>query len=1203
MKYQRLPLTTLLLGAGMAVCPPLHADNHPTRGIGVYPGNPSQTFHPKKTTAKTAGNVALLCTATASSSFDYNLTAQLATDGILAKGMPAQLTVSTKEGPLNLREKEKTLDENWVTYNQVMGNNNYLQYDWTGMSVAPKAIHFAGSVIYHPDRQKGYRYSVQASTDGTTWQTIGEVKGDSLPGTPSKERASSDPNKQEDTGVLPVRKIDQTINITAGTYQHLRLVLDVPSAAYSRIETVDFEGADKPLPSWHFDSAWRSAISKDDQWLMVDLGAATPIDSTLIDWIGSPKTFYVETSNDGRSWTVANVYHEPMLLSTGATTDVIVSTPLMTKGTCRYVRVYIPSMGREAAYTISELRVFGQKQFAYMPCGEEGFHGHNSAASTRDTKDNYSLNGGNWQLQRVGDTQWIPATVPATVLTSYYNVGAVPDNTFGDNMKQISESYFNSDFRYRKTFDLPKEMAGRHIFLNFDGINWKADVTLNGHKLGRIDGAFLRGQYDITPYVKETGNELEVYIHHNAHPGVIKTKNEETTDFNGGALGADNPTFHATIGWDWITTTPGRNIGIWNDVFLTANEGVLVKDPLVTTTLSKDLKASMTPSVLLKNTTDKTTDVMVKGWIGKITFKKKVSLQPQSVEEVSFTPDEYKQLKNQTMHLWWPNGYGDPYLYDAGFAIEQNGKTTGEVTYKAGIREMSYKDKTTDLKIYINHKRFNPLGGNWGFSETNLNYRDREYDIAVRYHRDMHCTMIRDWVGMIGDEEFYEACDRYGLMVWQDFWLANPWDGPDPDDEQMFMENARDYVYRIRRHPSLGIYVGRNEGYPPATLNKALPEMLATEHPQLEYIPSSADDGVSGHGPYNALPAKEYFANQTGKLHSERGMPAVMNRESMLRMLPADSVDHYNIGWAQHDFTLKGAQKGASFMQMIADRFGNDDKSGRTTGYGMDTKAGRFQDLAQWINYDGYRAMFEASQQQRKGLLIWMSHPCWPSQVWQTYDYYFEPTAALFGTQKACEPIHVQYNADKNTVELVSYVRPYKKVEVKAAVLDYQGNTLSEQTHRVNISGDETLTIGNPLTLPGDSCYYIKLTATQDGKTLSDNFYVEQSVKQGMRQLLQLPKVHLMKVVESITPAAGNDHSADDQTLRVTLANDTDTPALMIRLNLKNDHGDQILPAFYSDNYFALMPHESKTVTVTWHKADMHGSEAVIKVSGFNVTE
>src|SRR5699024_7645137 len=140
--------------------------------------------------------------------------------------------------------------------------------------------------------------------------------------------------------------------------------------------------------------------------------------------------------------------------------------------------------------------------------------------------------------------------------------------------------------------------------------------------------------------------------------------------------------------------------------------------------------------------------------------------------------------------------------------------------------------------------------------------------------------MIRNWVGQTGDKEFYEACDRYGIMVWQDFWLANPVDGPNPYDNEMFMENAKDFVKRIRNHPSIALYVGRNEGSPPKVLDDKIREMLPVTHPGIHYISNSAGGVVSGGGPYRALDPIEYFRSYGhDRFHSERGMPNVMNYE------------------------------------------------------------------------------------------------------------------------------------------------------------------------------------------------------------------------------------------------------------------------------------------------------------------------------------
>jgi beta-galactosidase/beta-glucuronidase len=274
----------------------------------------------------------------------------------------------------------------------------------------------------------------------------------------------------------------------------------------------------------------------------------------------------------------------------------------------------------------------------------------------------------------------------------------------------------------------------------------------------------------------------------------------------------------------------------------------------------------------------------------------------------------------------------------------------------------------------------------------------------------MNFTMIRNWVGQIGDDAFYDACDRYGIVVWQDFWLANPWDGPNPDDNALFLHNAEEFVRRIRNHPSVGLYCGRNEGYPPEELDTGIRKILSESHPDLHYIPSSADDVVSGHGPYAAMPMKYYFTSRaTPKLHSELGMPNIVTLDSLRATMAESDLWPQGRMWGLHDFTQQGAQGGASFRRRLEESYG-----------GADNIAD-WVELAQFVNYDGYRAMFEAQSRFRMGLLIWMSHPAWPSLTWQTYDYFLEPTAAYFGAKKASEPLHIQWNPATDNVEVVNY--------------------------------------------------------------------------------------------------------------------------------------------------------------------------------------
>ena len=1164
--------------------------------------------------AKTDGghNLAYMRPVRTSSCFDYNLTGQLITDGITTTAMPPSLTVTTHDGLLPRREREWAIDGGEWTRNTLMGSSNFLQYEWTAMSVKADRISLRCSVAYREsEAHSGYsiRLLVPDGKKKGAWRVAAESHGDKLPGTPSKNLVNSDPNKQTAQDMLPSRDIKMQLELPAGCrdLHAMRVEFSMDGAAYWTINNIDFyKGAERVLadviPNSHFGSAWMSA-GDGKEWAQVDLGGQSAANELRLSWIRRPRHGAIEVSDDMKTWR-----RVATLPDDSRKRDDRIS---LGGAECRYVRVVMDGGSIDItgtgdvptrAYMLSEMKVDGigpwRDNVVYNNVYADG---------------KMSLNLGDWHVCRasevktggekvstakfaVGDN-WIPATVPATVLMSFVKYGALEDPNYADNMFNISDAYFNSDFWYRRTFRVPKEMQGERVLLNFDGINWKADVWLNGKKINRIEGAFTRSETDITPYLNTNGdNTLAVLIHKNAHPGSIKEKNHVNTDFNGGILGADNPTFHATTGWDWISTIRGRDIGIWNDVYLTATASLTLSDPVVSTRLANlpDTAATMTPRVVACNRLNHDVSGTLRGWIGALKFEKQLTLKAGERREVAFEPEDFPTLRNQRMHLWWPNGYGEPYLYDAGFEFTPEGSATRQtgspttITYRAGIRQMTYADPATQLKLYVNGRRVVPLGGNWGFSESNLTYRQREYDIAVKLHRDMHFNMIRNWVGMTGDEEFYDACDKYGIMVWQDFWLANPADGPDPDDETMFMQNARDFTSRMRRHPSIALYCGRNEGYPPKTLDDGLRQTVADMNPGLIYISSSADDGVSGHGPYWAEPARTYFAKQSGKLHTERGMPNVMTPEGTRRTLAEPIEWRPGDAWGQHDFTQAGAQRGASFMAIVERMFGKQ------------TSAEEFTRLAQWENYEGYRAMFEADSKYRQGLLIWMSHACWPSYTWQCYDYYFEPTAAFFGTRKACEPLHIQWNALTRAVEVVNRSagnRP--RLTATRELLDINGNLICSDSNTFNSADDSTTelkalaTDSVPEGLDG-SVYYIRLSLRDaNNDVLSSNFYVQSTDEGNLQQLNSLPEVNLIT----------NTERRSDNTLTVTLRNASATPAMMIRLNLMTNDGKQVLPVDYGDNYFHLMPGEERTVNVAWNNADARGQVPFVELTGFNVKQ
>ncbi|NQU87810.1 MAG: beta-glycosidase, partial [Mariniphaga sp.] len=407
-----------------------------------------------------------------------------------------------------------------------------------------------------------------------------------------------------------------------------------------------------------------------------------------------------------------------------------------------------------------------------------------------------------------------------------------------------------------------------------------------------------------------------------------------------------------------------------------------------------------------------------------------------------------------------------------------------------------------------------------------------------------------------------------------------------PYDPEMFLDNAKDMIKRIRNHPSIAIYCGRNEGNPPPEIDIPLREIIPEIHPGIHYISNSSMGVVSGGGPYRALPARDYYLLYGwDKLHSERGMPNVMTYESLKQTLPESKLWPQNSQWGLHDYCLEGAQGAASFNQLIETAFGPIDN------------AQKFTELAQWINYDGYRGMFEGRSLYRKGLFLWMSHSAWPSMVWQTYDYYFDPTAAYFGCKKASEPIHVQWNPIFDDIEVVNYNgRDRKGLVVNAQLINLDGSVQWENEDVVN-SNEDTTESPFKLEFPEglSSTFFIKLSLTEGDKVISDNFYWKGIEEGNFQALNSIPSVD----IEAKTTVKAD---GDKWIIVTELNNTTNHPALMVRLKVAGSKsGERILPALYSDNYISLMPGESKSISMSVKAEDSRGEKPMVEISGFNL--
>ncbi len=242
--------------------------------------------------------------------------------------------------------------------------------------------------------------------------------------------------------------------------------------------------------------------------------------------------------------------------------------------------------------------------------------------------------------------------------------------------------------------------------------------------------------------------------------------------------------------------------------------------------------------------------------------------------------------------------------------------------------------------------------------------------------------------------------------------------------------------------------------------------------------------------------------------------------------------------------------------------------------------------------------MFESRSLNRKGLLLWMTHPAWPSMVWQTYDYYFEPTAAYFGCKKASEPLHIQWNPVTDEIEVVNYSAGVRNgLTAKAQIINMDGSISWENEVSVD-SKEDTTNKCMKLDFPASvsSAHFVKLTLTENGKIVSDNFYLR-GVEEGNYQALrEMPKVTLRS---NVATNKGNDGT---WTATATLENTSSTPALMIRVNVVGEKdGEQFLPMFYSDNYFSLLPGEKKEINIHWKDVDTRGETPKVVISGYNV--
>lgn len=828
---------------------------------------------------------------------------------------------------------------------------------------------------------------------------------------------------------------------------------------------------------------------------------------------------------------------------------------------------------------------------------------------------------------------WYPALVPGTVLTTLIANGVYPDPDYGLNNLAIPESLNRQDYWYRSEFAAPDALKNRQLTLTFEGINYAADVWLNGMHLGDIRGAFVRGIFDVTSLLRPgSTNVVAVRVAPPPHPGIPHEQSMAAgPGENGGNLAIDGPTFVASEGWDWIPAIRDRNTGLWQGVELSASGTVRILDPQVITHLPLPRldSADVVIEVPLENRSTTPVSVTIEGRMESVQLSKTVLVGP-GVSTVTLDPAEFGQLRISRPRLWWPNGYGSPELYHLTLSVARDGVISDSKSVRFGIREISYELSLFDhegalrrvevdptagargaslidvshagikrtangwaesltlagenspavrdidsialtpyLAIRVNGVRIAVRGGSWGTDDSRKRVSREHLEPYFKLHRAAHLNIIRNWLGQNTEEVFYDLADEYGLLVLNDFWASTQDFQVEPQDPQLFLRNAADVIRRFRNHPSIAVWFGRNEGVPQPIINEGLAALVAELDGTRYYTGSSNTVNLQGSGPYNYRPPVGYFTDLAAGFSVEVGTPSLASLESLRDMIP--SADLWPLGdtYAYHDWHFGGNGDTKSFMQALTESF----------GAARDLKD--FERKAQLMNYDSYRAIFEGFAAhlwtRNSGRLLWMTHPAWPSNAWQIYTADYDAPAAYYAVAKACEPLHAQLNLPDYSEAVVNTTRETQAaLRLHTRVWSLDNRLLLERSERLNAVANATTTLPaldlkRPLQEHGVVLLELEL-ADAKGKVVSTNTYWEASAPADLQRLTALPE-------QAVSVTARSHAASDDNVVEIALTNHGRAPALLAKVTVLDSAGQRVLPAYYSDNYLTLMSGESRNIT------------------------
>jgi exo-1,4-beta-D-glucosaminidase len=804
----------------------------------------------------------------------------------------------------------------------------------------------------------------------------------------------------------------------------------------------------------------------------------------------------------------------------------------------------------------------------------------------------------------------------------------MPDPFFGMNLRQFPgmgypiganfsnipmppDSPFAVSWWYRKTFSLPAADKGKTIWLNFRGINYRANIWLNGKQIAKSDdvaGAWRTYEFNVTDAAKVGGeNVLAVQVY------------------------APTDTDLAITFVDWNPAPPDKNMGLWRKVYVATSGPVAVRYPTVISHVDAAQNAQLMVTAQLKNGTQQPVKGTLKGTIETVAFSQEIELAPGETKDVVFDPSNFSQLSFTKPRLWWPVQMGSPDLYPLTMQFEVNGKVSDRTDTHFGIREVSSELNQDQRRVFsINGKKILIRGGGWS-PDMMMRENPQRLRDEFRYVRDMGLNTIR-LEGKLENEDFFDLADREGILVMAgwcccDFW--EKWPKWKPADFDIAKASLINQIYRLRSHPSLIMWLNGSDNPPPPDVE----QMYLDVEKQLRFpnpIVSSAtakpttvtgDSGVKMTGPYEYVAPAYWTEDQIASGHhcnlggcggaygfntETSPGPAVPPIESLKAMLPKEHLWPIDDWW---DFHAGGGE--FKNIQIYTNAL--------NTRYG---KADNLEDYtlkAQLMNYEGIRAMFEGYSRNKytsTGVIQWMLNNAWPSNIWHLYDYYLRPGGGYFGAKRAMEPLHPLYSYDDHSIFVVSSsYHDATGLKLSTKLYDLDMTEKFSQDSSVDVPADSSTRV---LTLPDiqglSSTYFVVLRLTDtSGKVVGSNFYWLSTKPETLdwekstwymtptssfadyTALAQLPKVKL-KV------ASHTEREGEESVTHVTLENPSKALAFFIRLKVaKGAGGEEILPVIWQDNYVSLLPGEKRELTASYRTAELGTAKASVEVSGWNI--